>query len=186
MQQTSAKRMYDETWVVGEGDILRIVKEILPILSNGICILENEMHKILWDFEIQTDHLIPAWRLDLVVVNTHTHKKKKEKKKVNLPVSGLCRPGGPLSENQRKRKERGVLTPCKRTKKAMKHEGDCDCNFNWRARNDLQKVTGRERNRRTRRDHLNVNIIEIGQKTGKSPGDSDSNENPSANAGVEI
>ena len=53
----------------------------------------------------------------------------------------------------------------------MKHEGDCDCNFNWRARNDLQKVTGRVRNRRTRRDHLNDDIIEIGQKTGKSSGD---------------
>ena len=23
-------------------------------------VLENEMHKIPWDFEIQTDHLIPA------------------------------------------------------------------------------------------------------------------------------
>ena len=29
--------------------------------------LENEMHKILWDFEIQMDHLIPIRRLDLVI-----------------------------------------------------------------------------------------------------------------------
>ena len=36
---------------------------------------ENEMHKVLWDFEIQTDHLIPARRLELVIVNK---RKKKE------------------------------------------------------------------------------------------------------------
>ena len=32
-------------------------------------ILKNEMHKILWDFEIQTDHLIPARIPDLVIIN---------------------------------------------------------------------------------------------------------------------
>ena len=37
-------------------------------------ILENETHKLLWDFEIQTDHLILARRLDLVIIN----KKKRE------------------------------------------------------------------------------------------------------------
>ena len=60
-------------------------------------IWEKEMHKILWDFEIQTDHLISTKRLDLVVVN----KKKKE----NLPNSGVCHPRGSQSENQRKRKK---------------------------------------------------------------------------------
>ena len=56
-------------------------------------VLENEMHKILWDFEIQIDHLILARRPDLVIV-----KKKKE----NFPTSGICCPSGPQSENQRK------------------------------------------------------------------------------------
>ena len=32
-------------------------------------ILENKTHKILWDFEIQTDHAIPARRLDQVLIN---------------------------------------------------------------------------------------------------------------------
>ena len=36
-------------------------------------VLENEDHKILWDFSIQTDHVIEPRRLDLVVVD------KKEK-----------------------------------------------------------------------------------------------------------
>ena len=30
---------------------------------------ENEKHKILWDFEIQTDHLIPTKKLDLMIIN---------------------------------------------------------------------------------------------------------------------
>ena len=32
-------------------------------------IQENEMHKILWDFEIKTDHLILAKKADQVIVN---------------------------------------------------------------------------------------------------------------------
>ena len=59
-------------------------------------VLENETCKLLRDFEIQTVHLIPTRRLDLMIVN----------KKENLPNSELCRPGRPQSENQRKRKER--------------------------------------------------------------------------------
>ena len=31
-------------------------------------ILENEIIKILWDFEIHTDHLIPARKLSLVLI----------------------------------------------------------------------------------------------------------------------
>ena len=32
-------------------------------------VLENEMHQILWDFEIQTDHLILTRIPDLGVIN---------------------------------------------------------------------------------------------------------------------
>ena len=43
-------------------------------------ILENEMHKILYDFDTQTYHLIPAGRPDLVIINKRkTEKKKKER-----------------------------------------------------------------------------------------------------------
>ena len=31
--------------------------------------MENEDYKILWDFSVQTDHVIGAWRPDLVVVD---------------------------------------------------------------------------------------------------------------------
>ena len=63
-------------------------------------ILENEIHKILWDLVIQTDHLISARRS----VNKKKKKRKKgrkEKKKrtswriVIMPNRGLCRFGWP-------------------------------------------------------------------------------------------
>ena len=38
-------------------------------MHNPESILENEMYQILWDFEIQTDHLISTRQPDLVIVN---------------------------------------------------------------------------------------------------------------------
>ena len=43
-------------------------------MHNPESVLENEVHKILWDFEIQTNHQIFARQPDLVIV------KKKQKK----------------------------------------------------------------------------------------------------------
>ena len=45
-------------------------------MHNPESILENETHKILWDFEIQSDHLISARRPDLGIVNKKVKKKK--------------------------------------------------------------------------------------------------------------
>ena len=39
------------------------------MLYSQISVLENEMNEFLRDFEIQTDHLIPARRPDLVIIN---------------------------------------------------------------------------------------------------------------------
>ena len=38
-------------------------------MHNPVPILENGTHKFLWDFNIQTDHLIPARRPDLIIIN---------------------------------------------------------------------------------------------------------------------
>ena len=64
-------------------------------------VLENEILKILWDFEIKADHLIPARRPDLVIIN----QKKKKKKKREPAESRHCNPRRPESENQRQRKK---------------------------------------------------------------------------------
>ena len=55
--------------------------------------LENETHKILWDFEIQTGHLISARRPDLVIVNKKKPKQKKQKTKKQNKKNRTCRTG---------------------------------------------------------------------------------------------
>ena len=42
-------------------------------MHNPAPVIENDTHKLLWDFNIQTDHLISARRPDLITIN----KKKK-------------------------------------------------------------------------------------------------------------
>ena len=47
-------------------------------IHNPAPVLENDSHKLLWDFDKQTDHLIPARRPDLII----TKKKKKRTCKI--------------------------------------------------------------------------------------------------------
>ena len=56
--------------------------------------LENEMCKLLWDFEIQMNHLISARRPDLITIN----------KIENFQNCGLCCPSGPQSKIEQKQK----------------------------------------------------------------------------------
>ena len=41
-------------------------------MHNLAPVLENDSHKLLWDFNIQTDHLIPARWPDLIIINKKT------------------------------------------------------------------------------------------------------------------
>ena len=50
-------------------------------MHNPAPVLENDSHKFQWDFDIQTDHLIPTRRPDLIIIN---------KKKENLQNCRLC------------------------------------------------------------------------------------------------
>ena len=45
-------------------------------MHNPVPVLENDTHKLLWDFDIHTDHLISARRPDVIIIN----KKKKKKR----------------------------------------------------------------------------------------------------------
>ena len=38
-------------------------------MYNPAPVLENDTHKLQWDFDIQTDHLISARRRALIVIN---------------------------------------------------------------------------------------------------------------------
>ena len=44
-------------------------------MHNPAPVQENDTYKLLWDFNIQMDHLIPARRPDQIIIN----KKKKER-----------------------------------------------------------------------------------------------------------
>ena len=51
-------------------------------INNPAPVLENNTHKLLWDFDIHTDHLISARRPDLIIIN----KKKRTCKIVDFAV----------------------------------------------------------------------------------------------------
>ena len=38
-------------------------------MHNPAPVLENDTHKLQWDFDIQTDNLISARRLDIIIIN---------------------------------------------------------------------------------------------------------------------
>ena len=52
-------------------------------MHNPASVLENDTHKLRWDFDIQTDHLISAKRPDPIIMN---------KKRENLQNCRLCCP----------------------------------------------------------------------------------------------
>ena len=54
-------------------------------MHNPAPVLENATDKLLWDFNIQTDHLIPVRRPDLIIIN----KKKRELTKKSTFLSRL-------------------------------------------------------------------------------------------------
>ena len=42
-------------------------------MHNPESVLENEMQKVLWDFEVQADYIISARRPDLVIIKEREH-----------------------------------------------------------------------------------------------------------------
>ena len=58
---------------------------------------ENDTHKLLWDIDIHTDHLISARRPDLIIINN--------KNKENLQNCRLCCPSWPQNKTERMWKE---------------------------------------------------------------------------------
>ena len=58
-------------------------------MHNPRSVLENETHRLLWDLEIQTDHLISTKRPDYIIINKKLKKEKekgKEKERTCLIV----------------------------------------------------------------------------------------------------
>ena len=127
----------------------------LIILPNGIRTSQNvarTMRRATFS-EIQTDQR-----------ERETDRQRQGEREKNLPNNGLCRPGRPQSENQRKWKKRQVLRPYQRTKNAMEYESGGDTNCNWCTRNDPQGLdmgAGKDGNKMTSREHPIYNITKI-------------------------
>ena len=54
-------------------------------MHNSAPVLKNDTHKLLWDFDIQTDPLISARRPYLIIIN----KKKRKSAKLSTLLSQL-------------------------------------------------------------------------------------------------
>ena len=65
-------------------------------MHNPSHVLQNDTHKLLWDFNIQTDHRLPARIPDLIIIT------KKKKKKENLQNCRLSCPGEPQNKSEGK------------------------------------------------------------------------------------
>ena len=79
--------------------------------------LENETYKIIWDFEIQTDHLISVRRPDLIIM---------KKKKMSWLIVDFAIPADyrvKLKENQNRDKNFDLARELKKT---VEHENDND------------------------------------------------------------
>ena len=81
-------------------------------------VLANEIHKILWDFEIHIDHLIPTRRPNLVLIN----KKKRICHLVDFAV--------PVKMKESKMVDKYLDLD---REKSVEHEGDSDTNCCWHA-----------------------------------------------------
>ena len=68
-------------------------------MHNSESVQENEMHKLLGDFEIQTDHIISGRWPDLVIVQK---KKRKEENSTNCELSCRANYREELKESEKK------------------------------------------------------------------------------------
>ena len=63
-------------------------------------VLENKMHIIIRGFEIQTDHLIPARRSDLLIINNKKKKRVNQMEDLSVPVDYRVK----IKENEKRDK----------------------------------------------------------------------------------
>ena len=133
-------------------------------VHNAESVLENDTHKLHWDFDIQTDHLISARRPGLMIINN----KKRTYWIVNFAVPADHRVN--LKEIEKKDK---YLDLARELKKTVEHESDGDTNCNWcswYSHQRIDKGTGGLGKKRTSGDHPNYSIIEFIQNTLESSG----------------
>ena len=90
-------------------------------MHNPEDVLENETHNLLWDFEIQTDHLILARRPNLIIIN----QQKRICKIVDFAV-----PADHRVKLKESKKENKYLDLARELNKTVEQESDLYTNCN--------------------------------------------------------
>ena len=93
-------------------------------MHNPEPVLENDTHKLLWDFDIQTDHLISARRPDLIIIN------KKKKKRICKIVDFAVQADHRIKLKECEKRDK-YLDLARELKKTMEHKGDNYTNCDW-------------------------------------------------------
>ena len=140
-------------------------------MHNPVSVLENETHKLLWDFDIQTDHLISARRPDLIINNNKKERKKRKKLRTWKIVDFVVPADHRIKLKVNEKKDK-YLNLAWELKKTMEHEGDNYINSDWcfwYSHQRIIKGTGGHGNKRTSGDHPNNYFIENDQNTEKRP-----------------
>ena len=100
-------------------------------MHNRASVLENLTHKLLWDFNIQTYHLIPARRPDLIIINKKKKKKKKKKEKRTCKIVDFAVRADHRIKLKKCEKKDKYLDLARELKKTTEHAGDNHTNCNW-------------------------------------------------------
>ena len=108
-------------------------------MHNPESVLENEMHELFWDFEIQRDHLILVRPPDQGIVNNNNKKKKKKKKDGTCRIVDFAVPAD-HSVKLKEGEKRGKYRDLTRELKSMEHEGDGDTTGSWCLRYSYQRI----------------------------------------------
>ena len=102
-------------------------------MHNPALVLENVTEKMLWDFDIQTDHVISARRPTFIIINKKQKTKKKKTKKKICKIVDFAVPADHRIKLKECEKRDKYLDLAGELKKTMKHEGDnytnCDSCF---------------------------------------------------------
>ena len=93
-------------------------------LHNPAHVQEDYTHKILWDVDIHTDHLISVKRPDLIIIN-------KRKKKRMCKIVDFAVPADHRIKLKECEKKDTYLDLVRELKKSIKHEDDDCINCDW-------------------------------------------------------
>ena len=133
-------------------------------MHNPESVLENETHKLHWDFEIRMDHLITARWPNLIIIN------KKEK---TCRIMDFAVPVDHKVKLKKCEKRYKYLDLVRELKKLWNIKVticiSCNCCF-WYSHQRIDTRTRGLGNNRTGGDCLNYSIVEIRQNTEKSLG----------------